>query len=64
MTHLRLIVELTVIVVFGILLVAFLVWCAISLWRDLKNRGMRITQEELVRERVTVLIPLSIKDLQ
>jgi hypothetical protein len=61
-SRLRLIFELTVIVVLGILLVTFFVWCAISLWRDLKNRGVRITNDELVREHSTIFIPLS--DLQ
>jgi hypothetical protein len=64
MSRFRLIFELTVIVTIGILLVVFLVWCFISIRRDFKLRGHHISAEELNRERVTVLIPRSIRDLQ
>lgn len=64
MSHLRLAIELTVIIVLGILLVLFFLWCGVSVRREFKNRGVLITNEELNRERTTVMIPLSIRDLQ
>lgn len=64
MSRFGLVFEATVIVTLGILLAVFLIWCVASLRRDFKYRGSRITREELARERVTVLIPLSIRDLR
>lgn len=64
MSHLQLTIEATVVVTIGLLVVLFFVWVAVSLSREFRLRGKRITHEELTRERVTVLIPLSLRDLK
>lgn len=64
MNHFRDIFEAWIALSILALLVVCLIYFAGRFIRAQLSRGDVITAEELNRERVTVLIPLSIKDLQ
>jgi hypothetical protein len=64
MSRFRLVFEAWVVISLGLMALLCLIWYLRSLWRDHVLRGERISAAELNRERITVLIPLSIRDLQ